>query len=361
MRSKYTLYILFSLLLLFFCSKSDETYTIEIKDGVKYVHNHAPLWSDETKVALEFVQKIGELEGEDENYLLYNPYDITRNTDGNLYILDQGNYRIQKFDKHGKYLATIGRQGQGPSEFVFPIRIDIDSEGNLYIGDLGNYSVLVLTNDGKEIKRFKLTGGVEKFRLMHNCNFLLATSISKQSEPGVISLYNKEGNLIKEFGVFKDYGNKDLTNRGNAAVTCVDANDNIYVTFYNQNRIEKYSHEGILIFRTDWPLNYKIGIDNKKIKILSSGKAFYRFTPVSEYIGVDHKNRIWVQTYIKQKDEGDEPLDYFEFKIFDNNGVLLGNLSPPQNFNIMRIFQDRLYLIDRKEEMCVYEYKIVEK
>jgi len=53
--------------------------------------------------------------------------------------------------------------------------------------------------------------------------------------------------------------------------------------------------------------------------------------------------------------------DYLEFEIFDNGGVLIGKLPIPQNFNHMRIFNDRLYLIDRNEEMCVYEYKIVEK
>ena len=354
MKSKLVLYVFFYLLLLFSCGKSDQPYRIEIKDGVKYVHNLKPMWRDEPKVALEFVQQIGELEGEDENYLLYNPYDITRDTDGNLYILDQGNYRIQKFDKHGKYLATIGRQGQGPSEFVFPLRIDIDSEGNLYIGDLGNYSVLVLTNEGKEIKRLKLAGGVELFRMTHACNFLLAATIATQSEPGMISFYDKNGNHIKEFGELKDYHDKDLIESGNFAEVCVDVEDNIYTALHYQNRIEKYSPEGRLIFRIDRPLNYKVTHDKEQPITLW-------FTGVSNGIGIDHKNRIWVQTYYEQRVKENKRVDLFEFEIFDNDGVLLCKLPPPQNFNIMRIFQDRLYLIDRKEEMCVYEYKIVDK
>jgi len=109
------------LLLFFNCSsdvdvQTEKTHTIEIKDGVKYIQNHVQLWGDEPKVALEFVRKIGGLDVMDENYQFFNPNDWTVDANGNLYILDSGNYRIQKFDLDGKFIATFGRKGQGPSD-----------------------------------------------------------------------------------------------------------------------------------------------------------------------------------------------------------------------------------------------------
>ena len=54
---------------------------------------------------------------------------------GNIYVLDTGNARIQKFGPDGAYLATIGRKGQGPGEFIMPDALDIDRDGNLVVAD----------------------------------------------------------------------------------------------------------------------------------------------------------------------------------------------------------------------------------
>jgi len=117
MKTKPALFIFITVIAVVFnCSNSDETYTIEIKDDVNYVNNHASVWGDEPKVALEFVQQFGKLESEDENYLLYRPVDVARDSEGNIYILEMGNTRIQKFDRNGTYIMTIGRKGAGPGD-----------------------------------------------------------------------------------------------------------------------------------------------------------------------------------------------------------------------------------------------------
>lgn len=372
MRLKYTIYILFSLLLLFFCSKSDQTYTIETKDGVKYVHNLAPTWGDTLKVALEFVQQIGELEGEDENYLFYRPNDIERDADENLYILDNGNCRIQKFDKHGKYLATIGRQGQGPGEFIFPMSIHIGNDGNLYIPEKYSERIKVISPDGKELKRFQLLGSrLTSIRFMKNGFILTATDAQRRSkaedmvkETRLMSLFDEEGNFLKEFGKLKDYNNDRLTYYGNTFGMALDKNDTIYVAFYEQNRIEKYSSDGKLIFQADRPLNYELEI--KDVTNLSevageiTTSTFPEFTGVSRAIGIDYKNRLWIKTYKKQKEEDDKPIDYLEFEIFNSSVVLLGKVPVPQAGST-KIIDDRVYFIDTLGEMVVYEYRIVEK
>jgi len=373
MKIKPSLFIFITIIAFVFnCGKSDETYTVEMKDGVKYVHNHAPLWGDTLKVTLEFVQRIGVLEGKDENYWFYKPNGVVVDKENNIYILDEGNFRIQKFDKNGKYLSTIGRRGQGPGEFESPLSLQMDSEENLYVGDYRKKCVLVLTKDGKEIKRIMLHANLDHFRLTQEGNIIIPTPTGKilQSEDiakdiRLISLYDMDGNFIREFGEFKDYGNNDITFDGNRFELNLDKHDNIYVAFVAQNKIEKYSYEGNLIFRADRPLNYKVKIEMKTItyppELGGATITTPSFSRVSKEICIDHKNRIWVNTYKKQKEKGDKPVDLFEFEIFNNDGILLGKLPIPKNFDNMRIFQDRLFLFDYNEEMCVYEYKIVEK
>jgi hypothetical protein len=55
--------------------------------------------------------------------------------------------RVQKFDKNGKFLLTIGRRGQGPGEFQTFNGFFIDSGNNLYVGQY--LSIKKFGPDGK--------------------------------------------------------------------------------------------------------------------------------------------------------------------------------------------------------------------
>ncbi|KPK95926.1 hypothetical protein AMJ80_02865 [bacterium SM23_31] len=181
----------------------------------------------------------------------------------------------------------------------------------------------------------------------------------------IIHIYNNNGKLLRQFLKPKIFDFQPFNLNGNLINFTIDENDNIYVVFYYQNRIEKYSPEGKLFMKIDRPLDFKL-IHKKKTRKLSSGEIVE--TPdmmrVSEGIGVDHKWRIWVVTYRKQRTE-EEP-ELFKFDILDNEGVYLGSLPADEykyteNIQKMKIHGDRLFIIDTYEEMCLYEYRIVEK
>ena len=129
---------------------------IETVDGVKLVHNSGPgAWGKTAKVALEPVRTLGDVDTADENLAFYMPSAVAVDGAGNLYVLDTGNHRVQKFGPDGKYLATYGRQGQGPGEFYYPAWLDVDAQGFLYVSDPNNQRIQVLTPDGKDHKTIK--------------------------------------------------------------------------------------------------------------------------------------------------------------------------------------------------------------
>ena len=45
---------------------------------------------------------------------------VACDAEGNIYVVDSGAKNIKKFNSHGKFLKTIGREGQGPGEFLAP-------------------------------------------------------------------------------------------------------------------------------------------------------------------------------------------------------------------------------------------------
>ena len=93
------------------CGTGEATYTVEVVDGVQIVHNLAPQWGDKSKFSIEFVRTFGDWDMEDDdNYVLFRPSDIGVDAEGNVYITDSGNHRIQKYTSEGEYLRTIGRQ-----------------------------------------------------------------------------------------------------------------------------------------------------------------------------------------------------------------------------------------------------------
>ncbi len=88
------------------------------------------------------------------NYMFKKINDIVLDSEGNIFLLD-GN-RILAYDHQGKFIKSIGRQGQGPGEFIFPVKLFIDGYDNLYVNDQGK-KLIVFDEEGtfKEIIRLK--------------------------------------------------------------------------------------------------------------------------------------------------------------------------------------------------------------
>lgn len=142
MKFKSLFILILSLILLFLyaCSKSKKAEKpewkgkIETEEGVKVVKNPAEPVYGEVLFYLDEVLSIGR--EDDENYLFYGATDIVLDQDDNIYVLEYRNFRIQKFDKFGNYLQTIGKKGQGPGEFEGPIQILLDrATENIYVKD----------------------------------------------------------------------------------------------------------------------------------------------------------------------------------------------------------------------------------
>ncbi len=63
------------------------------------------------------------------------PTSLTFSGDGDLYVVDQINARIQVFDQQGEYLDQFGTRGWGYGNFARPKDIAIDEVGFVYVTD----------------------------------------------------------------------------------------------------------------------------------------------------------------------------------------------------------------------------------
>ena len=63
------------------------------------------------------------------------PTGLALDRDGNLYVCDTLNNRIEIFDADGKFVSTFGKAGDGPGYFSRPKGVAIDGDNHIWVAD----------------------------------------------------------------------------------------------------------------------------------------------------------------------------------------------------------------------------------
>lgn len=63
---------------------------------------------------------------------------LSLDKEGRIYLIDQFHFNIHVLDKDGNQIAQVGHRGVNPGEFNFSRGLEIDEDGNLYVADWGN-------------------------------------------------------------------------------------------------------------------------------------------------------------------------------------------------------------------------------
>ena len=84
------------------------------------------------------------------NGQLSSPLGVTVDKEDNIYVVNHGNDRIQKFNELGEFVATFSTRGSGSQQIDCPHGICYNhTDGNLYIADTCNHRIQVLSPDLK--------------------------------------------------------------------------------------------------------------------------------------------------------------------------------------------------------------------
>src|SRR5574341_522945 len=94
----------------------------------------------------------------DEPLAFWGPRGIAIDDDGNVYLADTGNKRIQVFDVKGFFARQIGTGGPEVGQLDEPVGLAFGPDGNLYVADTWNQRIEVFTPDGLFVREWVFEG-----------------------------------------------------------------------------------------------------------------------------------------------------------------------------------------------------------
>ena len=188
-----------------------------------------------------------------------SPYGIAIDSVGNIYVADGYNYRIEKFDNTGGFLAKWSLQGPGDGSFGGAMAITIDSTGDVYVlnGDYWTYDIQKFDSSGNFITRW---GGHGSADGQFECAEALATDSSNNVYISDrcnyrIQKFDSSGNFIAKWGIQGSGDGQFEYPQGLA----VDSADNVYVSD-GSNGIQKFDSSGNFIAKLNQNIGYNIPI-----------------------------------------------------------------------------------------------------
>ncbi len=126
----------------------DRIYVADIRDNEVEVIDRA---------SGEVIQRIGA--DEDAEGGLYRPAFIDLDAEGNLFVTDTFNFRVQVYDPEGNHLRSIGKLGDRPGYFARPKGLAVDRNDYLYVADAAFENIQIFDGRTGDVLLFFGTNG----------------------------------------------------------------------------------------------------------------------------------------------------------------------------------------------------------
>jgi len=165
--------------------------------------------------------------------------DIAIDSSANVYVADTGNNRIQKFTSNGTYITSWGEGGSKYGQFNSPSGVATDSTGNVYVADTGNNRIQKFTSNGTLFKVWQLS-------YKGTAVYAIPVSIAVDSSNNIyigdilnnrIQEFSSNGTYLKSYGT-RGYQSGQFNSLFGISI---DSSTNVYVADMGNNRIQKLS------------------------------------------------------------------------------------------------------------------------
>ncbi|MGN6559269.1 MAG: 6-bladed beta-propeller, partial [Candidatus Nitrosocosmicus sp.] len=175
-----------------------------------------------------------------------SPSGIATDHAGNVYVIDGGNNRVQKFDSNDTFITTWGSFGTGNGQFNSASGIAIDSYDNVYISnsntgsgsnpiqkfDSNGMFITTWGNQGSENGQFISPSGIAT----DPSDSLFVTDLDNNR----VQKFDSNGTFITTWGSYGTGNGQFISPSGIAT----DHAGNVYVKEGRNNRVQKFERNG---------------------------------------------------------------------------------------------------------------------
>ncbi len=177
---------------------------------------------------------------------LKEPWGVAVDPKGFIYVADTWNHRVQKFDLDGNFVAKIGPEqisvGGEPGQFFGPRGLAVDAQGNLYVTDTGNHRVQKFSPNGEFIAQFGSRGAGDGLlnepvgiAIDNQGNILIADTWNQR-----VQKFNPQFQSVASWPI-AGWNSQSVVNKPYIAV---DKDNNFYITDPENHRVTKYGPDG---------------------------------------------------------------------------------------------------------------------
>jgi len=189
------------------------------------------------------------------------PHGMDVGPDGSVYVCDNNNHRVQRFDSEGAFVSQWGSQGEGDGQFSAPADCAVGPSGDVYVADgsrvqrfdAGGRFLGKWGGDGTGDGQFRSAGAIA---VGPNGNVFVADTFRMQ-------VFSSNGTFLKKWGRCC-FGEGDFNG---IAATDVDRLGNVYVASWG--RLQKFDSNGN--FLAEWE---GVGSETNDIAVDRSGRIY---------------------------------------------------------------------------------------
>ena len=196
----------------------------------------------------------------------YDLAGIAIDASGNIWVSDPLNSRVEKLSSSGAYISQLGNCSSGAcsyststSTLVAPAGIAIDSSGNVWVADSGNNRVIEFSSGGAFLNQLGCTPAGSCASTSTNGGFNNPSFVAFDSSGNIwvaddnnnrVEKFSSSGTYISQLGICGSGSCASTSTNGGFYVPYsvgFDENGNIWVSDFENDRVEKFSSSGTYI------------------------------------------------------------------------------------------------------------------